>query len=299
MTNYEVKSFQVENIVAGAKARVPINLMSIVKSNPWIKYQPESFPAAGLYLSGRRRVQFFSNGRISIYSPTEDGIKTSLDYAKTVLKDAGQVGATAIGGYEIYNVVATAALNDGMECGLLKAIFPDSKKAFGEGVRVKTESGVVSIFPSGKVAMTGFKSIDEARATLNGIVGKINSEIDNIDADKATFCAIERGEPLIRKFYEYLEKISPYGFKLSDSERLEGRRHLDALLKKMSTKKGNMGATVEVLAAGEIYILSVLFNKKLTQIEVAEFTGMTEGTVRSGYKKIRNELKGSEFELFS
>lgn len=302
MDLYKVEEFGIQNIVAIADLEHPVDLYKLAKAYPHLEYRPDEVEVARIYLRGQAKGMYmiFPSGRMTITSRTERRIRIGIKRIKRLLEESGFPVANRVR-YKISTITGSGNFNEGLDCGSLKAIFPDSKKAFGEGVRFDADGGKFTIYPSGKIVGIGFKSQKAMNEKLNEVVNRINSNLERIEEAKIKYCTIERGDPLIRSFYDYIKKASSYGINFTDEERLVGRSHLEEFLKRKSKVKDNLGATPETLAAGELYLLSLVINKtfpdqygdrkKVSQRVVAKITKRTKPTVRSGYKIIRNTLE--------
>jgi transcription initiation factor TFIID TATA-box-binding protein len=295
MNEYKLNYFATERAVASGELKSTIPFGDLVrKYSNLIEYAPENWPGAILRL--RRpyssMITFFESGKFTINSHNKNDIRNSARRIKRMLEDDFQTKVSIK--YEIKNIMGSGILNAGLECGLLRSIFPDSKISLGGSLRIFLDEGEnVAIFPSGRIVATGFDSEYMMKEKIGELVNKINANLEKAKEEKAGYCAIERAEPLIRSYYDYVKKAEELGrgIAFTEAERLEGRNHLETFLKRKAEEKNNLGVTLESLAAGELYILSILTDKKLTQTDVARITDRTEVSVRNGFRILANTIK--------
>jgi hypothetical protein len=300
----------VENVLATGTVEPPVDLEEMVRTYPDVRYRYENFPSVYYYMKApRATLRFFDSGKINIASRTElylGKVVREMEKKLTMLGTKHKIH------YTIKNVTCSGGLNEGLECGVLRSIFPDSKKALGEGVRVyvKGKKGF-SIYPSGKIISFGFTSYGETDRSLKEVLEKINRNLDRAMEEKTEVCFIERGEPLISSFYKYLSMVDKYvkakgdyvhhlarearneGLALNpftDEERLRGRFDLERFLEIKSREKNNLGATVETIAAAEIYRLGRLNRRFFTQHLISEACDIAEPSLRNGHKLLEQTL---------
>ena len=205
VSKYELIDFRVETVMASGKVKPRISLNELVKRYPsLIEYKPEKWYCAIFRLiSPRSRFIFYDTEKVTINSLDVHGAVKKM---KEILKDKFQINFSIE--YKVSNVMGHGRLNEGVECGLLRSIFPNSKKAFGEGVRIHlSKKENITIFPSGKIIATGFSSEKMMKEKLNGLVDKINANLQKAEDEKLRYCTIERAEPLIRSYYDYIQKL--------------------------------------------------------------------------------------------
>ena len=80
-------------------------------------------------------ISVFNNGRILINTRSEEDTEKAVENFKRTLSERFSIPFEVE--YKIQNLNGTIELNQGFECGTLRAIFPDAEKTdIGDGYRV-------------------------------------------------------------------------------------------------------------------------------------------------------------------
>jgi len=216
---------------------------------------------------------------VSSGSKSEEEVKRSADIFKKKLSYKFPIEELE---HVITNVAGMGYLNEGIECGLLSSIFPDSKKAFGEGIRTKFGQGIFQFYSSGKMTVTGYRNVRDFNQGINDIVSYMNQNLDKALASKQQVCFVERVTPAIAAYYEIIKEAEGSGRMISETTRLRGRNILDEFFKRVSENKDNLGIGANGLAVGSLYVAGILEHDLMTQMEISGWAQITTSTLRRG-----------------
>ncbi len=166
----------VENVVATVFLGQPIDLYLLVSRNPYIRYEPERFPAAQLkFVKPRVTILVFSSGKaIIVGAKSEDDVKISSKNLASFLRKNG-VGLKRDPRVLIKNIVATFSLDGPVD---LEKLVISLKGAVYEpeqfpGLIYRNYGVVFIIFSSGKVICTGSKSQAQAVRAMREVVSEL------------------------------------------------------------------------------------------------------------------------------
>jgi len=271
---YSVKRFESENVVSSGKIEprpkmwrdVKKILEDIPETKPpfWkkpLKGKGWEFggPARLYFRRPKSMVSLFYDGKITITARSETDTKRAIGKFKRILKET--LGPSFKVDYNVQNVVGTGTLNQGIECGALGALFPSSKKAWGEGHRVYVKGSKgpnIAYWPSGKVVAVGFKSFDDMRAELDKQIKRINKNLGVIEKETKRVCFMERTRPAIISYYDLIKRVDEeLDLKFTTEERLRGRHYLERFLDEKAKRKESLGVNPEAIGAAALYILGL------------------------------------------
>jgi len=313
---YSVERFESENVISSGKiepvpkmwghVRKILGALPEAKPYPWKRKESDAFRyAARLYLRRPKSVvSIFGSGKITISARNGSDTKGSVREFKRILKKT--LGMSFKVDHDVKNVVGSGVLNQGIECGVLGTVFPNSKKVFGEGYRVYVEGSEganIAYWPSGKVLGIGFKSFDEMRTELDNQIETINENLDVIEKETKNVCFMERTRPAIISYYNLIKEVEERkGVKFTTEERVRGRYYLERFLDEKAKRKESLGTGPESMGAAALYILAQnvaeadklalaektlprysskhLYVRKLRQADLSTILGRTEVTIR-------------------
>ena len=296
-TPYSIGEFGIENIIASGELRpAPIDLNEVVKYLV-AEFRPEKLPGAVIrFRRPDTMATIYHSGKFSM-NVKSDEIKKAARKFKRILR--ASLNKPFKLSYEVKNVVGSGSLNQGIDCGTLGAIFPNSKKAFGEGHRVYVGDSKANFvyFPSGKVVGIAFDSTEKIRTELDNQIGLINRNLDSVEESRKGICFMERSVPAIRSYYALVNKAASNGVKLSTEDRLRGRQYIERFLENEASQKHNLGNRPGTFGAATLYLLAEsnpsindIRYKRLPQRVISELTGLTEVSIRSAKDRMLKSI---------
>ncbi len=168
----------VENVVASVSLGQPIDLYALASKNPYLRYEPEKFPAIHLkFVNPRVTILIFSSGKaVIVGARSEEDVKRSSRNLASFLKRNG-VGLKREPKVAIKNIVTTFSLGQRIDLerlgmALRGAVYEPEEFP---GLIYRNYGVVFIMFSSGKVICTGSKNEAQAVQAFKEVAKEIDS----------------------------------------------------------------------------------------------------------------------------
>ncbi len=166
----------VENVVASVSLGQPIDLYALVNKNPYLRYEPEKFPAIQLrFVNPRVTILIFSSGKAVIAGArSEEDVRRSSRNLASFLKKNGVV-LKREPKVTINNVVASFSLGERIDLERLGMALKGAVYEPEEfpGLIYRNYGVVFIMFSSGKAICTGSKNEVQAVQAVKEVIREI------------------------------------------------------------------------------------------------------------------------------